>query len=128
MAQTLQPGALYGAASEAAKGTAAQLFAPGGDVATMIAKARGTAIGQGFAPSAAGGSTAGILRGATQRVADTFATQAGQLESERYGMLGQAFGASNQNIQSLLESLFTGAASADQEKLASQKQKFLGIF
>lgn len=128
--QALQPGALYGAASTAAQGVAGQLFAPGGDVAQMISRARGGSIGQGFSPDNAWGSENNILRSATNRVGDTFATQAAGLEGQRFGALTEAYGGQQQSIRDLIESLFTGVGSAEQFGLADKasKRKFLGIF
>lgn len=130
LGQVQEPGALFGAASEAASGTARQLFAPGGEVATMIGRARGQSINQGFNPEAAAGGENEILRGATQRVADTFATQAGGLEQTRIGALSQAYGLREQQMMELIESIFTGVGSAEQLNLAKNppRRKFLGIF
>ena len=130
MNQATTPGALYGAAKTAAEGTAADLFQPGGQVAQAIAKARGQAIGSGWAPSAAGGSERGILDAATKQVSNVFAQQAGALEQTRFGALAGAYNQSGQNIQSLLESLFTGVSSADQLNLAKNppRSKLLGLF
>ena len=67
---------------------------------------------------------------AMQRVADTFATGATSLESQRMGALTSAFGSTNQNVNDLLQSLFTGQASANQLGLAQNppRQKILGLF
>lgn len=118
--QTLEPGALYGAASTAAQGAASQLFAPGGEIAGAIRSARGGAIQQGFAPSAAEGSERAILRSGTQRVADVFAQSAAGLEGQRFGALTGAFGESRAAQRDLIESLFTGVASAEQLSLANR--------
>lgn len=128
--QALEPGALYGAASTAAQGVAGQLFAPGGEVAKMIAQARGGTIGQGFSPDSAWGGENNILRSATSRVADTFATTAAGLEGQRFGALTEAYGGQQQSIRDLLESLFTGVGSSEQLGLANKasQKKFLGIF
>lgn len=128
--QVTQPGSLYGAASTAATGVANQLFAPGGEVANLIGRARGQTIGQGFDPGSAFGSENEILRGATRRVADTFATQAAGLEGQRFGALSQLYGDEQTRYRDLIESLFTGVGSAEQFGLARNppRQKFLGIF
>lgn len=127
-AQALTPGSLYGAASTAAMGRANELFAPGGEVASLIGRARGKSIGQGFDPSSSLGDENNILRSATKNVGDVFAQQAGALENTRAGMLNTAYG--NNDVMSLIESLFTGVGSAEQLDLAKHppRQKFLGIF
>lgn len=126
--QTLNPGALYGAASEAAGGRARELFKAGGEVSNLIGQVRGRSINQGFSPDSAYGAENTILRGATNSVADTFAQNAAQLENARYTGLAGAYG--NNDMMSLLESLFTGVGSAEQLNLAKNppRQKFLGIF
>jgi len=128
--QASTPGSLYGAASEAASGTARQLFAPGGEVQKLIGGARGRAIGQGFAPDAAEGAERGILQSATNRVADTFATQAAGLEQARFAGFAGFTSDQSAALRDLIESIFTGTASAEQLGLAkkAQRSKFLGIF
>lgn len=118
--QTMNPGALYGAANTAAMGYANQLFRPGGEVASLISRARGDRINQGWAPSAARGSENAILRGATQNIGNMFAQQAGQLEQLRYGTLAGLYGQNQQGIRDLLTSLYTGTAGAEQLKLAQE--------
>lgn len=127
-AQSLTPGSLYGAASTAALGTANELFKPGGQVASLIGRARGKSISQGFSPESAFGDENTILRGATDTVANTFAQNAGALESKRADMLTSLYG--RDDVMSLIESLFTGVGSAEQLNLAKNppRQKFLGIF
>lgn len=126
--QTLQPGALFGAANEAALGKAHELFRPGGEVAGLMSRARGRSIQNGFAPGDANGDENNILRGATDSVANTFSQNAGQLESQRFSALAGAYG--KNDVTDLLESLFTGVGSAEQYGLAKNppRQKFLGIF
>lgn len=130
LSQVTTPGSLYGAASTAASGVANQLFAPGGEVANLIGRARGQTIGQGFDVGSAGGAENEILRGATRRVADTFATQAAGLEGQRFNAFSQFYGDEQQRYRDLIESIFTGIGSAEQLKLAKNppRQKFLGIF
>lgn len=128
--QTLEPGALYGAASTAATGKANELFAPGGEVASLIQRARGQTAGQGFNPEAAIGGENQILRGATRQVADVFAQNAGALEGQRFGALTGAYGANQQAIRDLMESIFGGVGTAEQYNLARNppRKRFLGIF
>ena len=121
--QALQPGALYGAASEAAAGTARQLFAPGGEVSQLIRGARGQSIQRGFDPSSAEGGERGIINAANQRVADTFATTAAQLEGQRFNALTGAYGEAGATVRDLLESLYAGTAGAEQLHLSSQAFK-----
>ena len=121
--QSTRPGALYGAAATAAGGVARQLFAPGGEVAGLVGSARGSVIGQGFDPSAAEGSERAIMQSATNRVADTFATQAGQLEAIRYGGLSQAFGGAQQGTRDILESMMAGEGMAHSYDLARRGQR-----
>ena len=130
LSQTEKPGALFGAADTAAKGYASQLFAPGGEIASLIGSARGDTISKGFAPSSAEGSVNSILRAGTQRVGDVFAQNAGQLEQSRYTALTGAYNEREQSMRDLIESLFTGVASSEQLNLAKHppRQKFLGIF
>ena len=123
MQQALQPGALYGAASTAAGGVARQLFAPGGEVAGLVRGARGSVIGQGFDPSSAEGAERGIMQSATNRVADTFATQAGQLEGLRFGALTQAFGGAQQGTRDILESIMSGEGMAHSYDLARRQRQ-----
>lgn len=118
--QTLEPGALFGAANTAAQGYARQLFQPGGEVASLISKARGGAISQGFAPSSSEGAQRAILQGATNRISDVFSQNAAQLEGLRFGALSGAYGDVNASVRDLIESLFTGTASIQQLKLAQQ--------
>lgn len=126
--QSLTPGALYGAASTAAMGKANELFAPGGEVASMISRARGKSIQSGFNPGDAYGDESAILRGATKSVGDAFAQSAAGLESARYSGLASAYG--KNDVTDLIESLFTGVGSSEQLALAkkAQQSKFLGIF
>lgn len=131
--QTLEPGALYGAASTAAQGYANQIFAPGGEIAGQIRTARGGATQAGFAPEAAEGTERAILRSGLQRVGDVFAQQAGALEQARYGGLTGAFGETQAARRDLMESLFTGVSSAEslalsQKAMKQNRPKFLGIF
>jgi len=128
LGQALQPGALFGAAQTAATGYARQLFAPGGEVAGLVSRARGRSISQGFEPSAAEGTERTILQGATGRVGDVFAQQAGQLEAQRFGALSGAFGEAGAGVRDLLESLFTGVASAEQLGIARKAGKKKGLF
>jgi hypothetical protein len=121
--QMLTPGANFSAASTAASGMASELFAPGGEIATMLGKARGKAIGQGFAPSGAEGAERGILRAGTQRVADAFAQQAASLESQRMGLVGGAYGDAQAGQRDLIESMFTAEGSAQQLAIAKQAAK-----
>jgi hypothetical protein len=127
--QTLNPGSLYGAASTAATGKANELFAPGGEVSSLIQRARGQSSSQGFNPESSIGGENVILRGATKQVADTFASNAGALEGARYNSLTGAYSAQQQAIRDLMESLFAGVGTAEQYKLAKNppRQKFLGI-
>src|SRR5687767_723534 len=90
--QALTPGALYGAASEAASGKARELFKAGGEVSNLMGRARGRSIEAGFAPENAYGAENEILRGATDTVANTFAQNAGALEGERFSALAGAYG------------------------------------
>lgn len=126
--QSLTPGALYEGAATAARGKAQELFAPGGEVATMIGRARGKSIGQGFDPGSAMGDENVILRGATDTVGRTFAQNAAALEAKRADMLTASYG--QNDVRDLIESLFTGVGSAEQLNLAKNppRQKFLGIF
>lgn len=119
--QALEPGALFGAAKTAAEGTAKELFAPGGEVAQLFRQARGQKIQQGFAPEAAEGAEQGILSAASSRIGDVFAQQAGALEQQRFNALGSLFGQREQRLFDSLTSLFTGAGSAEQLKLARQE-------
>lgn len=130
LGQVGQPGASYGAAKEAALGAARTLFAPGGEVSTLLRRARGQAVEQGFAPEAAEGAERGILLGATQRVGDVFAQEAGRLEAQRLAAFGEAYRTSQERTLDLLASLFTSVASAEQLALAQKaaRKKFLGIF
>lgn len=130
LSQTEQPGALFGAAKTSAEGYANQLFAPGGQIASMIGSARGDIINKGFAPSSADSGVNNILRAGTKQVADKFSENAGQLEQTRYGALAGAYGQREQNMKDLIESLFTGVASAEQLNIAKHppRQKFLGLF
>lgn len=121
--QMLTPGAGYEAASTAAGGVARELFAPGGEVASLISKARGKVIGSGFAPSGAEGAERGILRAGTQRVADTFAQGATQLEGQRMGILGGAYGDTQAAQRDLIESIFTAEATAQQLGIAKKAAK-----
>jgi hypothetical protein len=130
LGQVLNPGSLYDAASTAAKGYAETLFAPGGEVAGLISKARGDAISRGFNPSAGNKSELGVLNQATQQVGNFFAQQAGGLEQSRFSALAGANQFSNQSVNDLLQSIFTGVASSEQLNLAqsASKPKFLGLF
>ena len=121
--QMLEPGAGFGEASRAASGLASQLFAPGGEIATMIARARGKTIGSGFAPSGAVGAENNILRAGTQRVGDMFAQQAGQLEGQRMNLLGGAYGDSMAARTGMAESMFTAEGSAQQLNLANRASR-----
>jgi len=130
MSQTLTPGALYGAASTAASGVASELFAPGGEIARLISGARGQAIGSGFAPGDSIGEENNILRAGTQRVASTFAQQAGALEGQRFNALTGAFGQSREEQLRLLEDLFSGRANVLQYGMArdvNEDNGFLGL-
>lgn len=130
LGQVTTPGADFGEAQKAAEGYAGQLFAPGGQVASMIQQVRGGAIQRGFDPSAAEGGERGVLQQATGQVGNFFAQQAGQLEAQRLGAITSTYQSQNQMINDLLESLYTGVAGAEQLKLAKNppRQKFLGIF
>jgi hypothetical protein len=118
--QVLTPGANFGEASRAAQGVAGQLFAPGGEISTLLGRARGKAIGSGFAPSGAEGAERGILRAGTQRVADAFAQGAVNLEGQRMGLMGEAYGGSQTAQTGLIESMFTAEGSAQQLRLANK--------
>lgn len=128
--QTLEPGALYEAASTAATGKANELFKAGGQVSQLINRARGGAIQRGFNPESAFGDENVILRGATDTVANTFAQNAAALEGQRYSALTGTYGDANKRIQELIESIFTGVGSAEQLNLArnASRPRFLGIF
>lgn len=116
--QTLEPGALFGAASEAAGGYAQELFKPGGEVASLISRARGRRIGQGFNAADAAGPENAILGGATDSVSNFFAQRAAELEGARYGGLQNLYSGRQQGIRELLTSLYTGQAGAEQLQLA----------
>lgn len=128
--QFLTPGSGYASAKAAAQGVADTLFARGGEVDSLISRARGNMVGQGFGPDSSLGDENVILRGATQRVADTFATQAAGLESSRMSGLASAYGNSQQSYRDLLESLFAGTGNIQQLGLAKtqNKPKLFGIF
>jgi hypothetical protein len=130
LAQVSTPGALFGAAEKAATARAQELFAPRGEVASLISRARGQVIGQGFAPEAAFGAENAILSQAAKQVGQTFAQQAGALEQQRFAGLTSAFGEAEQGYRDLLESLFTGVASAGQFQLANKGffRRLLGGF
>jgi hypothetical protein len=120
LGQVATPGALFGAAETAAKARAAELFAPRGEVASLIDRARGQVIGQGFAPEAAVGAENAILAQALKQVGQTFAQQAGALEQQRFAGLTSAFGEAEQGYRDLLESLYTGVAGAGQFQTANK--------
>lgn len=130
LSQITTPGANFAAAQKAAEGTAQELFQPGGQVANLINQVRGNAIQRGFAPAAAEGGERGILQQATNQVGSVFAQQAGALEQQRMGLLGQGYQLNEQTLNDLLESIYSGAAGAEQLGLAKNppRQKFLGIF
>lgn len=118
--QAATPGSLFESARIGAMGLAEQLFAPRGEIASLIQRARGQVIGQGFAPEAAVGAENAILRRAVEQVGQTLAQQAAGLESTRFGGLAAALGEAEQGQRDLLESLFTGYASAAQLGLAKR--------
>ncbi len=128
--QSTEPGALFGAANTAAEGYAKQLFAPGGEIASLISQVRGKSISRGFDPSAAEGPERNILNQGVGQVGNFFAQQAGGLEQARFGGLAQSYFSGQQGISDLLESLYTGVAGAEQLQLAKHppRQRFLGIF
>lgn len=130
LSQIATPGVNFDAAQKAAEGTAQELFQPGGQVASLINQVRGNAIQRGFAPAAAEGSERGILQQATNQVGSVFAQQAGALEQQRMGLLGQGYQLNEQTLNDLLESIYSGAAGAEQLQLAKKppRQKFLGLF
>lgn len=118
----------YDAAATAAKGYASQLFAPGGEVAGLIGQARGKSIGSGYQPQeGANRGTNAILRGASGRIADTFAQTAGQLELGRQNSLASAYGADQGGYRDLIESLFTGYGNIGQYNLANKSNKLFGL-
>lgn len=124
---TLTPGMDFSQAQTAAQGQSNQLFMPGGQVAQQIAAARGDVINKGFAPSSADRSVNGILNQATQTVGNTFAQGATSLESQRLNLLGGLYGQTNQSIQDILDSMFTGAGSIGQYGLAQSSLPSKGI-
>lgn len=126
--QTLEPGALFGAASTAATGAAGELFKAGGAIDTAIKGARGNVIGQGFGPAGAVGNENAILQQGVTSVGNIFAQNAGQLESQRYGALAGAYGQGQSSINDLLESIFTGLATQTQSNLAKKQSKKPGLF
>lgn len=121
--QATTPGALYGAAKTSAEGYASELFAPGGQISSLIRGVRGKTIGQGFAPEAGEGAELGVLRSGTQAVGNRFAQEASQLEQTRFAGLGSLYGSQQQMINDLMQSLFTGTATAEQLALAKESQK-----
>ena len=120
MEQTLEPGSLYGAASEAAGGYARELFKPGGEIASLMGRARGRSIGQGWSPEDAIGPENTILRGGVDAISNMFAQQAAGLEQARYGGLMGMYGMHDQGIKDWITSLYTGTAGAEQLKLAQE--------
>lgn len=121
MSQATEPGALFGAAQTSAEGYAKELFAPGGEVAGLMSRARGSTIQQGFSPEAAQGKEFGVLRSATGQVSNRFAQEAAGLEKTRFAGLGSFLGQREQQIMDLMQSIFTGTASAEQLKLAGKE-------
>jgi hypothetical protein len=130
MGQMLTPGANYGAALTAAQGMASNLFAPGGDIQRMMQAARGSAVGAGWAPEAALGDERGIARAGYQRVADTFAQGATQLEGQRINAMTNAFAESQAGPRDTMESIYSGRAGELNYGLArrASRPRFLGLF
>jgi hypothetical protein len=129
--QLLTPGKNFGEAQRAAEGYANELFAPGGQVASLISRARGGSVSRGFDPTAdVGGGERGILGQASSSVGNFFAQQAGALEGQRIGALTSTYQSQEQLINDLLESVYSGVAGSEQLQLAKHppRQKFLGIF
>lgn len=110
----MTPGANFGAAKTAAEGYGADLFAPGGQIDANIKRARGGAVQSGFNPTAAEGDTNNILRAGTKAVGTQFAQGATALEGSRMSGLAGAYQGGQQNINDLIESLFTGQANIAQ--------------
>ena len=127
LSQVTTPGAEYGAAKEAATSMASDLFAPGGQIASLVSGARGKAMGQGFSAASAGGAVNGVLRAGVQQVGNTFGQNAASLEANRMNLLGGAYSDSNKTINDLLQSLFAGEATAQQSSIAGNAAK-KGLF
>jgi hypothetical protein len=128
--QVATPGADFGAASTAAQGYANQLFKPGGQIANQIRTARGNVTRGGFAPSGAEGAENGILNQGVQDVGNMFAQGATGLESQRMNLFSNLYGGTNQNIQDMIQSIFTGYGNEQQLGLAQSsvpKKGLLGL-
>lgn len=125
--QVSTPEGFYGAASRAARGTASELFKPGGQVYSLLGKARGRSIASGFAPEGAEGAERGILRGAMEQIANRFAQESAGLEQTRIGALSGAYGVSQESLTNLLSSLFTGQASIESLRASERERGLLGL-
>ena len=106
LGQVMDPRGYYESAERAAGGYARELFKPGGEISTLISKARGGTIGAGFAPEAAEGTNRAILRGGVEQISNRFAQEAAGLEQSRLGALAGAYGQRLGGYYNLLSSLF----------------------
>jgi len=117
----------YKSALTSAEGLSRELFQPGGQIATMLGKARGKSIASGFAPEGAEGAERGILTSGVQQVSNRFAQEAAGLEQTRIGALAQAFGISEQAISQMISSAFSGQATIEGYKAAERDKGWLGL-
>ena len=117
----------YQSALTSAEGLSRELFKPGGQVSSLLGKARGRSISSGFAPEGAEGAERGILGGAMDQVSNRFAQEAAGLEQTRISALAQAFGISESQITQLIGSAFSGQATIEGFKAAERDKGLLGL-
>lgn len=118
--QASTPGALYGAAATAAEGVSRELFRPGGVVSEGITAARTgqRGIRGGFEPMGGEGAELGVLRSATDQVANAFAQQAGQLENTRFSVYGGFASQAQGGVGQAIADYATQRSGAEQFELA----------
>jgi len=121
------PGGAMGAAADAAKGYAADIFRPGGDIQKSIMGAMGGMAGKGFQPGSAEGDVNAITRGGVRDVSNFFTSQAVPLAQQWGNIMSGGFGQVNQSVEDLINSLFTGGANILQLRMAQKSMPKGGL-
>jgi len=121
------PGGAMASASKAAEGYASDLFRPGGQIQKSILGSLGGMAGKGFQPGGAEGQVNTIQREGVRDVSNFFTSQAVPLAQQWGNIMSGGFGQINQNVEDLINSLFTGGANILQLGMAKKSQPKGGL-